>query len=321
MNVIKDGIWPTMLTPFRENYQIDYDGLESLIEWYHEKQIDGLFAVCQSSEMFFLSLQEKKELMAACTAINGGRVPIVAAGTTSGENGAISEEVQIMAEAGADAVVLLTNSFAKTEESEESWKESLGDLLTMLPDTVRLGLYECPYPYKRVLEPETLAWCAGTGRFDFYKDTCCDIEIIRKKLTAAAGTNLKLYNANSATLLESIRAGCAGYSGVMANFHPDLYSLLYERYQSSAAGGGTEQGDEHSEQLEFLQNYLGFASLAERQVYPTNAKYFLSLDGVQIAPVSRKDKETGVYLSSSQKAEIQQFYAMNQKITELVGTV
>ena len=43
---------------------------------------------------------------------------------------------------------------------------------------------------------------------------------------------MKLYNANTATLLESMREGAAGYSGVMANFHPELYVWLTENWKN-----------------------------------------------------------------------------------------
>ena len=46
-----DGIIPAMLTPFDDQGAIDWSSLEALIEWYLEKGAEGLFAVCQSSEM------------------------------------------------------------------------------------------------------------------------------------------------------------------------------------------------------------------------------------------------------------------------------
>ena len=50
-----EGIIPVMLTPFTEAGQVDYAGLERLIEWYLANGSDALFAVCQSSEMLFLA--------------------------------------------------------------------------------------------------------------------------------------------------------------------------------------------------------------------------------------------------------------------------
>ena len=48
------GVWPVMLTPFRNTGEIDLDALEQLVEWYINQGSSGLFAVCQSSEMMFL---------------------------------------------------------------------------------------------------------------------------------------------------------------------------------------------------------------------------------------------------------------------------
>jgi 4-hydroxy-tetrahydrodipicolinate synthase len=44
-----EGIVPVMLTPFTDQGEIDYPGLERLIEWYLEKGADALFAIAQSS--------------------------------------------------------------------------------------------------------------------------------------------------------------------------------------------------------------------------------------------------------------------------------
>lgn len=45
-----------------------------------------------------------------------------------------------------------------------------------------------------------------------------------------------IYNADSTTLMSSLLAGGAGYSGVMANFHPDLYVWLCAKYHMQLNG-------------------------------------------------------------------------------------
>ena len=57
-----EGIIPVMLTPFTEEGEIDYPGLERLIQWYLDKGADALFAIAQSSEMQFLTLAERAAL-------------------------------------------------------------------------------------------------------------------------------------------------------------------------------------------------------------------------------------------------------------------
>ena len=48
----KKEMWPVMLTPFTERGEVDYNALERLIAFYEEGGCSGLFAICQSSEVF-----------------------------------------------------------------------------------------------------------------------------------------------------------------------------------------------------------------------------------------------------------------------------
>ena len=82
-NEIKNGTWVTMITPFTRENQIDYPGVEALIEWYIRYKVDGIFAVCQSSEMFYLSLRERVELAKFVVEKARGRIPVVVSGHVS----------------------------------------------------------------------------------------------------------------------------------------------------------------------------------------------------------------------------------------------
>lgn len=257
-----DGVWPVMLTPFTEDNKIDYASLERLINWYIKCGVAGLFADCQSSEMFFLSLEERVELARFIKEKAAGRVPVVASGHIADRIEQQSEELKAVAATGVDAVILLSNRLAAEDESDEVWLENLKKLLDMLPQDLALGFYECPYPYKRIISPELLEWCAKTDRFYFIKDTSCDIHNIEAKLKKIKGTHLKLFNANTSTLLESLKMGGNGFSGVMANFHADLYVWLCKKY------------DIYPEKARMTADFLTTASMIERQVYPVNAKYF-----------------------------------------------
>ena len=55
----KLGVFPTMVTPYTKEGKVDYEGVQALVEWYWKKGCDGIFAVCQSSEIFFLTLEER----------------------------------------------------------------------------------------------------------------------------------------------------------------------------------------------------------------------------------------------------------------------
>lgn len=261
MSKFNDGVWPVMLTPFTDDNEVDYEALGKLVDWYIENGVAGLFADCQSSEMFYLSLEERIKIAQFVKKQSDGRVPVVASGHISDKLEDQINELNAVAATGVDAVILISNRLAKEDEDDTVWLENLKKIIQELPENLPLGFYECPYPYKRIISPELLKWCAETGRFYFIKDTSCDLNNMEQKLKAIKGSHLKLFNANSSTLLETLQIGAAGFSGVMANFHPDLYVWLCRNYKK------------YPEKARKLADFLTLASMIERQVYPVNAKY------------------------------------------------
>lgn len=298
------GVWPVMLTSFKSTGEVDYNALEQLVDWYIARGCDGLFAVCQSSEMFHLSLEERVGVAKAVVAYAQGRVPVIASGHISDEEADQVEEVNKIAETGVDAVILITNRFAAENESDELWMERCESFLEKINGDIPLGFYECPYPYKRLISTENLRKCAETGRFHFLKDTCCDLALIKERLEVIKGTSLKLYNANTSTLLDSLRCGAEGFSGVMANFHPELYVHLYAH--------------QDEENITYLQDFLTIASLIERQYYPVNAKYHLQhCEKLAMDTYSRKQDDTG--LTETFRKEVEMLHALARKTAEHYG--
>lgn len=315
MKEIKNGVWPVMITPFTADNQIDYPAVKAIIDFYKESGCAGVFAVCQSSEMFFLTKEERLELAKVCIDYcHELGLGVVVSGHVAPAVEDQIAEAQAVIDMGADSYVFISNQFGAPEDSEEVVKERIAYLLDHIQGD-SFGIYECPYPYKRVISPELLKWIASTGKFAFLKDTCSSLEMLKAKCEAVEGTDLKIYNANGATLLESMRMGVAGYSGVMANFHPDLYAWLCDHFAD----------EDKQETVEQLMAFLGAASTIECQVYPINAKYHMNLCGVPMTLVSRtKDPDLltfglpttveGNPYASSKIIEIDQFYAVTNLI-------
>lgn len=291
IKTIPDGVYPTMITPYTTDNKIDYNAVEQLLHWYKERGVDGIFAICQSSEIFFLSFEERLELLKFIMSHKPDGMTIIASGHTADELDTQIYEANKFIECGIDAYVFIANRFAKADESDDVLLKNMEYVANGLPE-IGLGVYECPYPYKRVLTPYVLKKMAETGKYQFLKDTCCNIDLIKEKLEAVKGSELKIYNANSATLLDSLKLGCAGFSGVMANFHPELYSELCKIYKTEPA------------KAEKIQNFVGFFSVAECQCYPINAKYYLSLEGLDINIDSRARNKSE--FPSNRMAEIRQ---------------
>ena len=74
------GIVPVIISPFHEDGNIGWDGLENLIKWYIAHGAQALFAICQSSEMQFLSLAERRDLAIFTVKQIDGCIPVFTSG-------------------------------------------------------------------------------------------------------------------------------------------------------------------------------------------------------------------------------------------------
>ena len=300
---INNGIFPTMITPYK-NGEIDYDAVEQLTNWYIENGCSGIFAVCQSSEMVYLSLEEKTALAKAVLKASDGRISIVASGHTSTSFDEQVRELNAMAETGVDAVVTVSNRFDLHNDGDDVWLKKAEKTLKCLDDSVQLGIYECPVPYKRLLTPRIIKWCLDTGRFAFIKDTCCSTEMLDERLSLLKGTDLKLFNANGQTFLYSLERGAAGYSGIMANYHPDLLVWLFENFEKQP------------ETASFLSNALSMSAFTENGAYPSAAKYYLNKVGIKMAEFARSsDKKL---LTGYQRLVVDQMYVFNNQLRTII---
>ena len=298
------GCWPTMITPFTDDNRIDYKAVKNLTGWYIAKGCDGIFAVCQSSEMFFLSEQEKIDLAKAVLDAAGGRVKVIASGHTADDRTKQIEELGRMAETGVDAVVLVSNRLAKQEEDDGVFRNNFGETLKHLPNVV-FGMYECPYPYLRLLSTDFLKDCAAKKSLVFLKDVSCSLAILKERVLAVKGTELALFNANTSTVLDSLIEGYAGYNGVMANFHIDIYKWMYLHFK------------EQPELAREVSDFLTLAAVIEARAYPVSAKYHRNLTGVPMG-IHTRSKDKGI-LNENARYEIESLIRMETALRKRLG--
>ncbi|MET4723866.1 4-hydroxy-tetrahydrodipicolinate synthase [Bradyrhizobium japonicum] len=256
------GIIPVMLTPFTEADAIDYAGLENLVEWYIANGADALFAVAQSSEMQFLSLEERVALARFVVRQAAGRVPVIASGHVSESRDDQVTELTAIAATGVDGLVLVTNRFDPKGQGGAVFMDHLRHLLDALPADLPLGLYECPAPFRRLMSDDELAFCAESGRFAILKDVSCDLETVKRRVALTKNSSLAIVNANAAIAFDAIRSGSAGFTGVFTNFHPDLYKWLLT------------DSARHPALADDLSVYLALAAMAEPMGYPKLAKLY-----------------------------------------------
>lgn len=304
MQALKKGVFPTMITPYNKDGSVDYGAVRNIVDFYRERNVDGIFAVCQSSEMFYLTLEERVKIAETVVQAAGKDMAVIASGHVSDRLEDQITEMKAISDTGIQAAVLVSNRLAAKDESDDVWIANAEKLTAALGD-VPLGVYECPHPYKRLLSERVISWMADSGRFTFIKDTCCDAQTManRIELLNRKGGLLGLYNANSATLLDTLRSGAAGFSGVMGNFHPELYVWLCRNWKQEPA------------KAERMQALLTAMSMYE-SFYPLNAKYHMNLAGVPMQVTTRNPG--AVPLTVLQKDMVRQLFLIEDIARELI---
>ena len=278
MHPLFSGVWPTMITPFTDDNKVDFSAVEKITQWFVNAGANGIFAVCQSSEMFYLDDQEKIDLARAVVNSACGKIPIFASGHTSDNTAKAVDVLGRITETGVDAVVLVSNRLVKENEGEDTLQHNFSEIRRQLPG-VRMGMYECPYPYLRLLSTNFIKECATKGELVSLKDVSCSSNILRERIEAVKGTNFSILNANTATLLGFLKDGGQGYNGVMGNYHIDLYRWLYDHFE------------DESEKSRELADFLTLAGVMETRAYPVSAKYHFTLMGITMGLHTRaKDR-------------------------------
>lgn len=297
---------PVMLTPFKENGEIDFSGLSGLTELYLRAGVKGLFANCQSSEMFDLTEKERLQIVKHTVKITKGRVPVVAVGNFGTTIAEQADFIYKIYDAGAGAVIMVTGLIALENESNEIFDERVFELFN-LTGKIPLGFYECPAPYKRVLTAAQLEKFADSGRIIYLKDTCLDIELIKDKLKVTRNFgSFGLYDAYAVNAVASLEAGAAGLSCIQGNFFPELIVWLCDHFDDP-----TDEENVGKVQ-QFLTNHMEVAHYA----YPVVAKYYLQKRGLNISTFTRTNTET---FSSEIKRNIDclfdEYYLLKKELT------
>ncbi|MBZ4190914.1 dihydrodipicolinate synthase family protein [Niabella beijingensis] len=287
------GFVPVMLTPFKENGAVDFEGLDRITEFYLRSGAKGLFANCLSSELFELTDAEKLKVISRVMKAAGGQVPVVAAGNFGRTLKEQADFIKRVYDTGVQAVIVLTGLLAEEAASDTVLEDAIGRLLS-LTGNIPLGFYECPVPYKRIISPQLLGKLVNTGRVIYHKDTCLNIEQVREKNRLCAGKpSFGLYDAYMVHAVASLRSGSAGLSCIQGNFFPELVVWLCKHYDNASL----------KKEVQLVQQFFIDEMDVMHRNYPKAAKYYLWKNGMNISVYTRESGNSQVSYAIKEDVE------------------
>ncbi|PIN28211.1 4-hydroxy-tetrahydrodipicolinate synthase [Prevotella intermedia] len=221
MNNIFRGLGIALVTPFKQNGEIDYDALERLIEYQIENGADFFTILATTGESPCLSAEEKNELTKTIVKIVGGRVPIL---KYCGGNytAAVVEEIRQANWKGIDGILSICPYYNKP--SQEGLYQHFKAIAEVSP--LPIVLYNVPGRTGVNMKAETTVRIAT----DFpnvvaIKEAAGSLEQV-DEIIKNKPKHFEVISGDDALTFPMIASGAAGVISVIGNALPKEFSRM-----------------------------------------------------------------------------------------------
>jgi 4-hydroxy-tetrahydrodipicolinate synthase len=209
------GVFPAMCTPFHEDGSIDFETLREDAQRLESAGVDGLVPVGSTGESATLSHDEHIEVVeAVIDAVDD--VPVIA-GSGSNNTKEALELSQRSAEAGADALLLISPYYNKPEQ------QGFVDHYTTLADAIDLPqiVYNVPSRTGQNIEPDTAVELAEHPNIRAYKAASGDMGQISEVIERTRDEDFAVLSGDDGMTLPMLSVGGTGCISVSANIEPE----------------------------------------------------------------------------------------------------
>ena len=222
------GAGVAIVTPFKENGEVNYEEFAKQIELQIEGETDAIIVCGTTGEASTLSHEEHIEVIRYCVEVVNGRIPVVAGtGSNCTETAVyLSQEAE---KAGADALLVVTPYYNKATQ------KGLYEHFKIVADSVKIPviLYNIPGRTGGVnILPETVVrLCTEVENIVGVKDATGNISQVAKLMSLANG-KVDLYSGNDDQIVPLLSLGGKGVISVLSNIAPkqthDICAKFFE---------------------------------------------------------------------------------------------
>ena len=214
------GVFPAMCTPFDDEGAIDFETLQTDARRLEAAGIDGLVPVGSTGESATLTHDEHIEVVETVVAAVDD-VPVIA-GTGSNNTREALELSERAADAGADALLLISPYYNKPEQRGlRTYYETIADAVD-LPQIV----YNVPSRTGRTIEPDTVVALASHPNIAGYKAAEGDLWPIGEIVERTREESFAVLSGDDALTLPMLSVGATGTISVCANVEPERTAAM-----------------------------------------------------------------------------------------------
>ncbi len=235
-----------LVTPFDEQYRIDYGALRRLIEFHISEGTNGLVIAGTTGESATLEKGEHVELIRRAAEMVEGRIPVIAGTGSNSTRQTVDLSLEV-ADTAIDGYLLVVPYYNKpVQEGLYQHFRTIADALDK-----PVMLYNVPGRTVADILPETLARLADHPNIFGVKDATGDMERMRRHQELLPD-DFRYYSGDDFTTLEFLNLGGHGVVTVSGNVAPGQVSDMCR----AVADGSIEKAAEIDESLQPLNKAL-----------------------------------------------------------------
>ena len=210
-----EGAGVALVTPFKENGEVNYEKLEEIVEEQIAGGTDAIIACGTTGEASTMTHEEHLEVIEYICRVTKKRIPVVA-GTGSNRT---ETAVYLSAEAekrGADGLLLVSPYYNKATQ------KGLMAHFTAVADAVKIPviLYNIPGRTGVTIKPETIAaLCKDVDNIVGVKEASGNFSAIATLMSLSDG-KVDLYSGNDDQIVPLLSLGGKGVISVLSNVAP-----------------------------------------------------------------------------------------------------
>ncbi|NDL66516.1 4-hydroxy-tetrahydrodipicolinate synthase [Anaerotalea alkaliphila] len=265
------GSGVAIITPFNDDYSVNYEKLHELVDFNIENGTDSIVICGTTGEASTLDDQEHLACIRTAVEAAGKRVPVIA-GTGSNDTAHgvhLSKEAEKL---GVDGLLQVTPYYNKT--SQKGLVEHFTEIARNVD--IPILLYNVPSRTGMNLLPETCRILADVENIVGIKEASGNISQIMQFMDVTEG-RLDLYSGNDDQIVPLLSAGGKGVISVVANFLPQETHDIVERYLSGDVKGS----------IQLQLHLLKLINALFCEVNPMPVKEAMNLLGYNVGPCRR----------------------------------
>ncbi len=213
-----------LVTPFKENSDVDFDAYGRLVDFHLEQGTDGIVPCGCTGEAATLSHDEQRECIRFAVERVAGRVPVIP-GTGSNNTKEALSLTAFAKDVGADAALLITPYYNKpTVAGQMAHYASIAEAVD-----IPVVLYNVPGRTGTKMMPETIAELSKVPNIVAIKEACGSVDQVSE---IRGLCDITVISGDDSLTLPMMSVGATGVISVAANIAPAKVAAMCSEFNN-----------------------------------------------------------------------------------------